>query len=80
MTGKAASNVVSQTDSQYYQDDEGDSSPSSKSSSTVFDEDLSDEYEFASDSRLLSNHQDQKSKYDEDKYMRELMSFRKDEL
>jgi hypothetical protein len=46
----------------------------------VFDEDLSDEYEFASDSRLNSNHQDQKSKHDEDKYMRELMSFRKDEL
>jgi hypothetical protein len=79
MTGKAASNVVSQTDSQYYNDDE-DSSPSSKSSSTVYDEDLSDEYEFASDSRLNSNHQDQKSKHDEDKYMRELMSFRKDEL
>ena len=85
MTGKGVSNVVSQTDSQYYNDDDDDdddsSSPTSKSSSTVFDEDLSDEYEFAStDSRLKSNYQDEKLKYDKDKYMRELMSFRKDEL
>ena len=62
--GKGLSNVVSQTGSQYYNnddDDDDDSSPTSKSSSSVFDEDLSDEYEFASTgSRIISNHQDVK--------------------
>ena len=83
MTGKGASSVVSQKDPQEINDDEDDdddSSITSKPSSTTFDEDLSDDDVLVSDPSILSTNEDQKSKKDEEKYMRDLMSFRKDEL
>ena len=81
MTGKAdASNIMQQAQSQFLEKEEC-SSDSSESSSSDKDDDLSDDESFDHENATITlDSSKSNGKDNEERLMREMMSFRKDEL